>query len=86
MTIIEIAIVPLKGGHDVESDQGKKVFQDKILSVIKAQPGCQEIYWGRQVEHNETVQMLIGDAPHSHRKPTLTMLQSGMCTNLTLPS
>lgn len=55
----EICILPLVAGLDLNSGDTKKLWED-ALTTIKSSPGCESLYWGRQVEHPDVVQMMIG--------------------------
>jgi hypothetical protein len=51
--------MPMKPGLDLSLGETKEVW-DSTLSTIAKQPGCKALYWGRQIENPDTVQMLVG--------------------------
>ena len=55
----EVVYMPMKPGLDLSSGEAKEVW-DSTLSTIAKQPGCKALYWGRQIENPDTVQMLVG--------------------------
>lgn len=66
----EVAYLPIAPGIDLESGDKAKTWQEG-LSLIAAQPGYQAMYWGRQIEHPDIVQLVIGKEPkyYSVQKP-----------------
>jgi hypothetical protein len=55
----EIAYLPMKPGIDLSSGEAKEAWES-TLSTIAKQPGCKALYWGRQIENSDTVQMVVG--------------------------
>ena len=55
----EVVYLPLKTGLDLSAGKEKEQWED-ILSTIKRQPGAIRILWGKQIEHPDTVQLVIG--------------------------
>ncbi|KAG9191776.1 hypothetical protein G6011_10510 [Alternaria panax] len=56
--VTEIVYLPMKPSLDLSSGEAKEVWES-TLSTIAKQPGCQALYWGRQIENPDTVQMLV---------------------------
>ena len=59
----EIAILPLFAGATIEEPDSPpgKVWQS-TLDTVSAQDGFQRAYYGREVENQSVVQLLIGEA------------------------
>ena len=57
--VTEIAYIPLVPGTDLKTGETHEIWQ-KTLQTIAAQPGCQSLYWGKQLENPDTVQFAIG--------------------------
>lgn len=57
----EIALLPLVAGADIEDPNSSagKVWQS-TLDTIAAQPGYKGAFWGRQIENNSILELLIG--------------------------
>lgn len=57
----EIALLPLVTGADIEDPNSSagKIWQSS-LDTIAAQPGYKGAFWGRQVENNSVLELLIG--------------------------
>ncbi|KAF2197666.1 hypothetical protein GQ43DRAFT_444049, partial [Delitschia confertaspora ATCC 74209] len=56
--VTEIVNLPLHPGTDLQSGDSGKIWTD-IAGTISSQDGCQGIYWGRQIEHPDIVQLAI---------------------------
>ncbi|ORY03419.1 hypothetical protein BCR34DRAFT_492426 [Clohesyomyces aquaticus] len=54
----EICIVPVVAGLDLTSGESKKIWHDG-LKTITSVPGCLSLFWGRQIEHPDVVDMII---------------------------
>ncbi|KAI4664885.1 uncharacterized protein J4E79_003184 [Alternaria viburni] len=54
----EIVYIPMKPGLDLSSGEAKETWES-TLSTIAKQPGAKALYWGRQIENPETVQMAV---------------------------
>ena len=59
----EIATLPLIAGATIEDPDSSagKVWQS-TLDTVSAQDGFQRAYYGREVENQSVVQLLIGEA------------------------
>ncbi|KAH7341147.1 hypothetical protein BKA66DRAFT_434763 [Pyrenochaeta sp. MPI-SDFR-AT-0127] len=57
-SVTEIVYLPLKEGTDLESGDAKSAWQD-TLKTIASQDGLESLFWGRQIESKDTVQMLV---------------------------
>ena len=59
----EIATLPLIAGATIEDSDSSagKVWQS-TLDTVSAQDGFQRAYYGREVENQSVVQLLIGEA------------------------
>lgn len=55
----EVVYLPFKTGLDLSAGEKKEIWED-VLSTIKRQPGAIRVLWGRQIEHSDTVQLVIG--------------------------
>jgi len=64
--VVEAVFIPLVAGLDITTGDGKKLI-DETLSTIKSQPGCSAIYYGRQLEHPDVLQFLIGKSASPRR-------------------
>jgi hypothetical protein len=73
--VTEIVYVPLKAGVDLESLSNKPVFEE-CLNTIANQAGVKAFYWGRQIEHPDVLQMLIGTYISSTYSPSFLSLLS----------
>ena len=51
--------IPISSNLDDATSKDGKAWQE-VLNFIKKQPGFQRVYWGRQVETPEKVQLHIG--------------------------
>lgn len=58
-SVTEVVYLHMKPGLDLSLGEAKEVWQS-TLSTIAKQPGCKALYWGRQIENPDTVQMLVG--------------------------
>lgn len=58
--ITEVAFLPLQPNLDLTSGDVKAVWDD-TLQTIASQPGCQSLFWGRQIEKPDVVQLVIGE-------------------------
>ncbi|EUC32585.1 hypothetical protein COCCADRAFT_37528 [Bipolaris zeicola 26-R-13] len=54
----EVVYLPFKTGLDLSAGEKKEIWED-VLSTIKRQPGAIRVLWGRQIEHPDTVQLVI---------------------------
>jgi hypothetical protein len=54
----EIVYFPLKPDINLEAGNDKAVLED-TLNTIARQEGLQSLYWGRQIEKQDTIQMVI---------------------------
>lgn len=59
-SITEIATLPVKPDLDFTVDGEAKEALLAALSVIQKSKGCQRIFWGRQLEHPNLVDVAIG--------------------------
>jgi hypothetical protein len=50
--------VPSEGLDDPTTKVGKAWHE--VVTILKQQPGYQRVYWGRQVETPENIQLHIG--------------------------
>jgi len=59
--VTEIATASIKPGLDLISDssEAKKALFSS-LAAIKKTKGCQQVFWGRQVENPDIVELAIG--------------------------
>ena len=71
--VTEIAYIPIKDGFDVESGEGKSIW-DATLKTIASQKGFKRLSWGKQIENPSITQMAIGEL--SHLKPTWAQSRS----------
>jgi len=55
----EVVYIPMKPGLDLSSGEAKGTWES-TLSTIAKQPGVKALYWGRQIENPDTVQMAVG--------------------------
>jgi len=55
----EIVYIPMKPGLDLSTGEAKETWES-TLSTIAKQPGAKALYWGRQIENPDTVQMAVG--------------------------
>jgi hypothetical protein len=60
----EIAYLPLKANLDLESGEAKSAW-DSTLATIAKQPGFQTLFWGRQVENKDILQLVVGMFCHT---------------------
>jgi hypothetical protein len=58
----EIAILPLLPDVDISKGDGLKVVQ-RLLATLKEQSGFKSAVYGLQVEHPDTMTLLIGMTP-----------------------
>jgi len=65
----EIAVLPLKAGATVEdpSSGAGQTFQ-YMLDTVSRQEGFQRVFWGRRIENETDVQLLIGKCCPSNRR------------------
>ena len=77
----EIATLPLAAGATIEdpSSPAGKVWQS-TLDTVSAQEGFQKAYYGREVENQSVVQLLIGESWSGRYSP----FPSGQACALTL--
>ncbi len=68
----EIAVLPLLAGATIEdpSSNAGKVWAD-TLSTVSQQDGFQRAYWGRRIESQSDLQLLIGKYRDSRRNAVL---------------
>jgi hypothetical protein len=55
----EVVYIPIKPGLDLSSGETKETWESTLNTIAK-QPGVKALYWGRQIESPDTVQMLVG--------------------------
>lgn len=57
----EIAIMPLKAGATIEdpSSHAGQIFHS-MLTNVSQQEGYQRAFWGRRIENESEVQILVG--------------------------
>lgn len=60
--VTEIAYVPIKKDVDLESGEGKSIW-DNTLKTIAKQKGFEALRWGVQIETPTVAQMAIGELP-----------------------
>jgi hypothetical protein len=65
----EVAYLSLKPGIDLEGSTAEADIWQEALSTIRAQKGCQRLYWGRQLEDENVLLLVIGKAIFSSRLP-----------------
>ncbi|KAH8644959.1 hypothetical protein IG631_02423 [Alternaria alternata] len=58
-SVTEVVYLHMKPGLDLSSGEAEEAWQS-TLSTIAKQPGCKALYWGRQIENPDTIQMLVG--------------------------
>jgi hypothetical protein len=68
--ISEVAILPLKPGADIESGELKTAL-DAALKYMSEAEGVQSIFYGRQVEHPDFLELSIGPPYPATHPPTL---------------
>lgn len=58
---IEVALLPLLPGADIEDPNSSagQIWQAS-LDTIAAQPGYKGAFWGRQIENNSMLELLVG--------------------------
>jgi hypothetical protein len=59
MTIAELAYLPLAPGVDLTTGDHKKSW-DAGLKTLSSQKGYRNAFWGRQIEHPEILDLVIG--------------------------
>jgi len=65
----EIAILPLAVGAKVEdTDSPSHAIWQSCLDTIAGQEGYQRLYWGRQVEAQNVLYLLIGTSLWSQQR------------------
>ncbi|KAF2174870.1 hypothetical protein K469DRAFT_612899 [Zopfia rhizophila CBS 207.26] len=63
----EVVYVPLISGLDLATGENKKIWEE-TLQTITEQPGCLSLFWGRQIEHPDVIQMAVDwDKLESHQ-------------------
>lgn len=64
MTISEIVLFSLKPGLDIDtaSSEGEQLKRE-VFTTISQQPGCQAIYYGREVEKPDILEAIFGSYP-----------------------
>jgi hypothetical protein len=73
--ITKLATLPIKSDATIENPESEagKAWQS-IIQTILAQEGAQRMHWGRQVEHPNLVQTIVGMSPrhgaHQPRSPS----------------
>lgn len=55
----EVVYLPFRTGLDLSMGEKKEHWED-TLNTIKRQPGAIRVLWGRQIEHPDTIQLVIG--------------------------
>lgn len=68
----EIAVLPLKAGSTIEepSSPAGQAFHD-MLHTVSQQKGFQRVCWGRRVENETEVQLLIGKCSLNAKPPNV---------------
>ncbi|KAH8727141.1 hypothetical protein GQ44DRAFT_128633 [Phaeosphaeriaceae sp. PMI808] len=56
--VTEVVYMHLKPGLDLESGEGAAVLEDS-LKVLEKQEGLKTLYYGRQIEHPDILQMVV---------------------------
>jgi hypothetical protein len=64
----EVIMIPLLPGLDLDTGDAKEIW-DSTLSTIADQPGYQKMFYGRQVEHPDTLQVCISKSALSPSTP-----------------
>ncbi|KAL6705321.1 hypothetical protein ACN47E_007131 [Coniothyrium glycines] len=65
--ITEIVYIPLKPDLDLDAGDARRVW-DASLATIAKQPGLRKLFWGRQIEDKNTLQLVQEwDSLASHR-------------------
>jgi heme-degrading monooxygenase HmoA len=63
----EVLNLPLKPGLDLSAEETKLQWED-CLGTLVAQPGARRVLWGRQVEDQDTVHVVVDwDSLESHK-------------------
>ncbi|CAO2656060.1 Nn.00g048630.m01.CDS01 [Neocucurbitaria sp. VM-36] len=63
----EIAYLPLKAGLDLEAGDAKTAWNE-VLTTLAKQPGLKALFWGRQVENKDVLQLVIDwDSIDAHK-------------------
>lgn len=70
--VTEIAYVPIKKDVDLESGEGKSIW-DETLKTIASQKGFKRLSWGTQIEFPTVAQMAIGES-YSKSLKTMTLV------------
>lgn len=65
----EVIVIPLLPGLDLDTGDAKGIW-DSTLSTIADQPGYQKMFYGRQVEHPDTLQICISKLTLSPSTPS----------------
>ncbi|KAH7558333.1 hypothetical protein J3E72DRAFT_436322 [Bipolaris maydis] len=58
----EVVYLPFRTGLDLSMGEKKEHWED-TLNTIKRQPGAIRVLWGRQIEHPDTIQLVIAGTP-----------------------
>jgi hypothetical protein len=57
-TTIGVEYLPLKAGVDLEAGEAKSIWE-AALNTISKQPGVKSLFWGRQIEHPDILQLVV---------------------------
>ena len=57
--VTEVVYLPTKPGLDIESGEGKRVWESTVATIIK-QPGVRKLYAGKQLEIPDVLQIVAG--------------------------
>lgn len=58
----KLAFLPLKPDLNLDDGEAKQAL-DSAFSTIAQQPGFKSLYWGRQIEHPDILQLVISASP-----------------------
>ncbi|KAJ4341912.1 hypothetical protein N0V95_007097 [Ascochyta clinopodiicola] len=58
-TVFEITCLPLKAGVNLETGRDKSVWE-AALNTLGKQPGLESLFWGRQIENPDSLQIIAG--------------------------
>ncbi|KAF2869018.1 hypothetical protein BDV95DRAFT_596689 [Massariosphaeria phaeospora] len=82
--VTEIASIPLLPGLDLTTGDTHSTWTE-FLGMVAGQPGCKSVYWGRQVEHPDIVQLAITWETLQHHKDFIASPQYKPFGNLLAP-
>lgn len=66
----EIALLPLKSGEHPDSEGSTtSTIHKELAQIVLSQPGCQRLYWSREVENPDNLRWLLDwDSIDDHKK------------------